>query len=114
MRIQMRKRGMRFVAFLTCSLISGVLMTQGAAGQSGLGSGRIEGTVTDESGATVAGATITARNDATGRWKHGYESHRDGGSAAGGYHTIVDQLRGWPGSDRKSAVERARLYRFRA
>src|SRR5712691_1028324 len=66
MRIQMRKRGMRFVVFLTCSLISGVLMTQGAAGQSGLGSGRIEGTVTDESGATVAGATITARNDATG------------------------------------------------
>src|SRR5712691_13269197 len=66
MRIQMRKLGMRFVAFLTCSLISGVLMTQGAAGQSGLGSGRIEGTVTDESGATVAGATITTRNDATG------------------------------------------------
>src|SRR5713101_1150373 len=66
MRIQMRKRGMRFVAFLTCSLMSGVLMTQGAAGQSGLGSGRIEGTVTDESGATVAGAMITARSDATG------------------------------------------------
>jgi hypothetical protein len=41
-------------------------MAPRAAAQSGLGSGRIEGTVTDESGATVAGATITARSDATG------------------------------------------------
>jgi len=41
-------------------------MTKPTAAQSGLGSGRVEGTVMDASGATVAGATITARNDATG------------------------------------------------
>ena len=41
-------------------------MTGSAAAQSGLGSGRVEGTVTDESGATVAAAMITARGDATG------------------------------------------------
>jgi hypothetical protein len=66
MNIRMRNRGMRLAALLACSLISGVLLAPGAAGQSGLGSGRIEGTVTDTSGATVTDAMITARGDATG------------------------------------------------
>ena len=69
MEIQLPKRsilGVKFAALLACSLISAVLMTGSAAAQSGLGSGRVEGTVTDESGATVAAAMITARGDATG------------------------------------------------
>ena len=69
MEIQLRKRfvrGVRFAALLACSLIAAALMTKPAAGQSGLGSGRVEGTVLDESGATVATATVTARSDATG------------------------------------------------
>jgi hypothetical protein len=68
MEIQLRKRviwGVKFVTSLACSLITAALMTQPAAGQSGLGSGRVEGTVMDESGATVAAATVTIRNDAT-------------------------------------------------
>jgi hypothetical protein len=59
-------RGVRFVVLLGCSLIATAWMTEPAAGQSGLGSGRVEGTVVDGSGAAVADATITARSDATG------------------------------------------------
>src|ERR1700688_3562894 len=66
--MRMQKRivlGMRFAALLVCGLIAGAWMTTPVAGQSGLGSGRVEGTVTDESGATIADATVTARSDAT-------------------------------------------------
>jgi len=68
MGFQLWKRfvwGVRFAVLLACGLIPAALMTKPAAGQSGLGSGRVEGTVLDESGATVAAATITARSDAT-------------------------------------------------
>jgi len=69
MEIQLSRRsilGVRLAALLACGLISVALMPSPTAGQSGLGSGRVEGTVTDESGATVAAATITAHSDATG------------------------------------------------
>src|SRR6266851_2568812 len=67
MRLNRRnRRALRFGALLACSIIAVSLMIKPAAGQSGLGSGRIEGTVMDESGATVADATVTARSDATG------------------------------------------------
>jgi hypothetical protein len=59
-------QAMKFAALLACGLTAVTLVTEPVAGQSGLGSGRVEGTVMDESGATVAGATITARSDATG------------------------------------------------
>lgn len=69
MEIQLRKRairGVKFTALLACGLIAAALMTEPAAGQSGLGSGRVEGTVLDDSGATVGAATVTARSDASG------------------------------------------------
>jgi hypothetical protein len=66
MRIQKRfVLGVRFAALLVCGLIAGAWMTTPVAGQSGLGSGQVEGTVTDESGATVADATVTALSDST-------------------------------------------------
>jgi hypothetical protein len=58
-------RALRFGALLACGIIAATLMIEPAAGQSGLGSGRVEGTVMDESGSSVAEATVTARNDAT-------------------------------------------------
>ena len=58
-------RALRFGALLACGIIAAALMIEPAAGQSGLGSGRVEGTVMDESGSSVAEATVTARNDAT-------------------------------------------------
>src|SRR5882762_8057027 len=69
MKIKLSRRSTwdgRAAALLACGLIAAAFMTKPTAAQSGLGSGRVEGTVTDASGATVAGATITARNDATG------------------------------------------------
>src|SRR6266581_5236112 len=51
---------------LVCGLGALGWITAPAAGQSGLGSGRIEGTVLDSSGATVVGAGVTAQNDSTG------------------------------------------------
>ena len=51
---------------LVCGLGALGWITEPAAGQSGLGSGRIEGTVLDSSGATVVGAGVTAQNDSTG------------------------------------------------
>jgi hypothetical protein len=53
-------------AVLVSALILGACIAKPAAAQSGLGAGRIEGTILDESGATVPGATVTARGDATG------------------------------------------------
>ena len=51
---------------LVCGLSALWWITEPAAAQSGLGSGRIEGTVLDSSGATVVGAGVTAQNDSTG------------------------------------------------
>jgi Carboxypeptidase regulatory-like domain/TonB dependent receptor len=66
MRLNIRNhRALRFGALLACSILATTLMIEPAAGQSGLGSGRMEGTVLDESGGTVADATVTVRNDAT-------------------------------------------------
>jgi hypothetical protein len=56
----------RFATLLACGLIAIALTSRLAAGQSGLGSGRVEGTVTDSSGATVADAKITVHGEATG------------------------------------------------
>jgi hypothetical protein len=56
----------KFALLVACSMLTMALMAVPAVAQSGLGSGRIDGTVTDESGGTVVTATITARNDATG------------------------------------------------
>jgi hypothetical protein len=58
-------RGVRFLALAGLSMLA-VWLTPAAAGQSGLGSGRAEGTVTDGSGAVVADATVTAVSDTTG------------------------------------------------
>ena len=69
MRVILLKRfvlGVRIAALLAYCVIVATCVSKPAAGQSGLGSGRLEGTVIDESGATVAGATITARSDAMG------------------------------------------------
>ncbi len=48
-----------------CALMLGGLV-EPASAQSGLGSGRVEGTVLDPSGASVVSATVTARSDTTG------------------------------------------------
>src|SRR5216684_2733456 len=51
---------------LVCGIGALGWITEPAAAQSGLGSGRIEGTVLDSSGAIVADAAVTAQNDSTG------------------------------------------------
>ncbi len=51
---------------LVCGIGALGWITEPAAAQSGLGSGRIEGTVLDSSGAIVAKAEVTAQNDSTG------------------------------------------------
>jgi hypothetical protein len=48
-----------------CALVT-ILFPVHIAAQSALGSGRLEGTVLDPSGAVLPGATVTARNRATG------------------------------------------------
>ena len=48
-----------------CALVMILFSAPGMA-QSALGSGRLEGTVVDPSGAVLADATVTARNQATG------------------------------------------------
>jgi len=50
----------------TCAVLAATLFIGPAAAQSGLGSGNIEGTVSDSSGGAVADAKITVRSDATG------------------------------------------------
>src|SRR5579859_2341358 len=49
----------------TCAVFATILFVSPAAAQSGLGSGNIEGTVTDSSGGAVGDAKITLRSDAT-------------------------------------------------
>src|SRR5437899_10962600 len=51
---------------LVCGLGGLGWITEPAAGQSGLGSGRIDGTVVDSSGAIIADAGVTSQNDSTG------------------------------------------------
>jgi hypothetical protein len=69
MRVLNWERLILFVKILvllgSCALALGWL-SEPAGAQSGLGSGRIEGTVLDPSGASVVGATVTAQSDATG------------------------------------------------
>lgn len=57
---------LRVSAVLGCSVFVHERLAQPAAAQTGLGSGRIEGTVVDPSGAMVTGALVTARSSATG------------------------------------------------
>src|ERR1700730_1745059 len=48
-----------------CSIVAVLCTTSPVAGQSGLGTGRVEGTVLDRSGAAIADASVTALNLAT-------------------------------------------------
>src|SRR5580704_1958232 len=59
-------RIIRYLVLLACPLIATARMTELAAGQSGLGSGRVEGVVVDESDGVVPDAAVTASSDATG------------------------------------------------
>lgn len=59
-------RNVRFLVLLGCPLIATAWMTEPAAGQSGLGSGRVEGVIVDASDAVVPDAAVTANSDATG------------------------------------------------
>ena len=52
-------------AVAMCALVM-ILFSASGMAQSALGSGRLEGTVVDPSGAVLADATVTARNQATG------------------------------------------------
>ncbi len=56
----------RLPVLLVCCMGASAWMAEPARAQSGLASGRIEGTVLDSSGAVVGSATVTARSDATG------------------------------------------------
>jgi hypothetical protein len=59
-------RNVRFLILLGCPLIATAWMTEPAAGQPGLGSGRVEGVIVDESDGVVPDAVVTASSDATG------------------------------------------------
>jgi len=59
-------RNVRFLVLLGCPLIATAWMTEAAAGQSGLASGRVEGVIVDESDGVVPDAAVTANSDATG------------------------------------------------
>jgi len=50
-----------------CSIVAVLCTTSLVAGQSGLGTGRVEGTVLDRSGAAVADASVTALNQTWAR-----------------------------------------------
>jgi hypothetical protein len=54
-------RNVRFLILLGSPLIATAWMTQPAAGQSGLGSRRVEGVIVDESDGVVADAVITVK-----------------------------------------------------
>ena len=56
----------RVSARLACCVLALAWLAGPARAQTGLGSGRIEGTVVDASEGVVAGATVTARSDSTG------------------------------------------------
>ena len=70
MRVQVAIRFTRNVSvwiLLVCPLIAtAAWITQPAAGQSGLGSGRVEGVIVDQSDGVVPDAVVTANNNATG------------------------------------------------
>ena len=53
-------------ARVLCCLAALISVPSAGWAQSGLGSGRLEGTVLDSSGASVGGATVTVQNNATG------------------------------------------------
>jgi hypothetical protein len=57
--------GARLALMLGCSVICLLSSVKLVGGQSGLGTGRVEGTVVDGSGAAVVDATVTAENAAT-------------------------------------------------
>jgi hypothetical protein len=57
-------RNVRFAILLGCPLIATAWMSQPAAGQSELGSGRVEGVIVDESDGVVPDAAVTASSDA--------------------------------------------------
>jgi len=59
-------RNVRIAILLGCLLTATAWMTEPAAGQSGLGSGRVEGVIVDESDGVVPHAAVTASSDATG------------------------------------------------
>src|SRR5580704_5342370 len=59
-------RIIRYLVLLACPLIATARMTELAAGQSGLASGRVEGVIVDASDAVVPDAAVTANSDATG------------------------------------------------
>src|SRR5580692_867125 len=56
----------RMSILLACCALAVGWLAEPTSAQSGLGSGRVEGTVLDPSGANVVGAKITARSDTTG------------------------------------------------
>src|ERR1700682_1281694 len=78
-----------------CSIVAVLCTTSLVAGQSGLGTGRVEGTVLDRSGAAVADASVTALNlakdvstvqksDSTGHFLFPY-------LAPGKYHVTIEK-----------------------
>jgi hypothetical protein len=56
----------RMSILLACCALAVGWLAEPTSAQSGLGSGRVEGTVLDPSGANVVGAKVTARSDTTG------------------------------------------------
>jgi hypothetical protein len=60
------RRGCLMRARVLFCLAAFISVSSAGWAQSGLGSGRLEGTVLDSSGASVGGATVTVQNNATG------------------------------------------------
>jgi hypothetical protein len=60
------RRGCLMCARVLFCLAAFISVSSAGWAQSGLGSGRLEGTVLDSSGASVGGATVTVQNNATG------------------------------------------------
>jgi hypothetical protein len=62
-----RLEGVRMLTMTTLlALLCALVPAKGAFAQASSSTGRIEGTVTDSTGGAIAGATVTARNTATG------------------------------------------------
>src|SRR2546426_694727 len=60
------RRGCLMRARVLCCLAALISVPSAGWAKPGLGSGRLEGTVLDSSGASVGGATVTVQNNATG------------------------------------------------